>query len=194
MARVVTGDLRRMRGVYVAQLGSAIRSGASGLQDVPGLLKSVLDGDGWRDFVTLRDEPKAPTSFADFVSARPLSGLGSNVEQILRLVNDDAELSRLVRDAASSGQGRRSDLVDNINEVARPDGTSRAHALRRLHNTEPELHADVIAGKLSPHAAMVSAGLRPKTTTVRVADPESVARSLRKHMTAEDLARLRDLL
>ncbi len=34
-------------------------------------------------------------------------------------------------------QGERTDLVDNINEVVRPDGTSRQHALRRLRKDRP---------------------------------------------------------
>jgi hypothetical protein len=64
-----------------------------------------------------------------------------------------------------SQQGRRSDLVDdtsgNINEVERrPTGTSVEAALRRLRKARPDLHARVLAGELSAHAAMIEAGFR----------------------------------
>lgn len=84
------------------------------------------------------------------------------------------------RNQAESKQGARTDLaekkqtaepakhfVDNINEVERPTGTSQAAALRRLRKDKPKLHAKVIAGELSANAAMIQAGFRVKTITVR---------------------------
>jgi hypothetical protein len=49
------------------------------------------------------------------------------------------------------------DPVDNINKVSRPAGTSRQQALRKLRKSRLDLHAKVLKGKLSPHAAMIEA-------------------------------------
>ncbi len=47
--------------------------------------------------------------------------------------------------------------VDNINTSTRPDGTTQAAALRKLRKDAPKLHEQVIAGRLSAHAAIVEA-------------------------------------
>lgn len=51
-------------------------------------------------------------------------------------------------------------------EKTAPTGTSTAAALRRLRKHRPDLHAAVLAGRMTAHAAMVAAGFRPKTITV----------------------------
>jgi hypothetical protein len=90
------------------------------------------------------------------------------------------------------GANQHSEGVNNIN--TRPQGTSEAQALRRLRRDRPDLHAEVLAGSISPHAAMVLAGFRRRTGTVRYDDAESAARTLRKHMPREALLRLAELL
>ncbi len=47
--------------------------------------------------------------------------------------------------------------VDNVHISTRPAGNDRQRALRKLRKDSPALHAEVLAGKLSPHAAMVKA-------------------------------------
>jgi hypothetical protein len=43
---------------------------------------------------------------------------------------------------------------------SRPTGNSAAAALRRLERQRPDLLDRVLAGELSPHAAMITAGFR----------------------------------
>ncbi len=63
----------------------------------------------------------------------------------------------MIDQATKGRQGKRTDLVDNVNEVMRPNGNTRQHALRKLRKSRPDLHAKVLKGKLSPHAAMIEA-------------------------------------
>jgi hypothetical protein len=67
------------------------------------------------------------------------------------------------KDRAQQRQGGRPKTVDNgggnINS-SRPSGTSKAYALRRLRKDRPDLHARVLAGEISAHAAMITAGFR----------------------------------
>lgn len=180
--------------VLVESLGSALRDGEHGLSTVPSLLKQVLEEGSWREFVTRRGQRVTHDRFVEFVSTPPLSGLGATVELVRRVVADDPDASRMLTNALKGQQGRRTDINNNIIDVPAPQGTSRDRALRKLEACAPELLADVLAGRISPHAAMVQAGFRPKTFTVRADRPDSVARALRKYLTAEQLVELRRLL
>ncbi len=62
--------------------------------------------------------------------------------------------------AEKPGQGERTDLVRNGREVRKPGGNTSVRALRTLRSKLPDLHARVLAGEISPHAAMVEGGLR----------------------------------
>jgi hypothetical protein len=42
-------------------------------------------------------------------------------------------------------------------------GTTAAYALARLRKDRPDIHARVLAGKISPHAGMIEAGFRKKS-------------------------------
>lgn len=77
--------------------------------------------------------------------------------------------------------------IDDDNVNGRPDGNTRSYALRRLRNEAPELHARVLNGDLSSHAAMLEAGFRKKT----IQSPctvDGVVRTIQRHFNADDIA------
>lgn len=78
-------------------------------------------------------------------------------------------------------------------QVERPTGTSVERALLRLSAQRPDLHAEVLAGTKSAHAACVEAGFRRRTITVPV-DVERAAATLRRHFTSDEIARIVRLL
>ncbi len=65
-------------------------------------------------------------------------------------------------------QGRSTNTEKDYNVIlsSKPVGNERSYALRRLRKDRPDLHKKVIVFEMSPHAAMVEAGFRPKTITV----------------------------
>lgn len=83
--------------------------------------------------------------------------------------------------------------IDNVQLAPTPTGNSSKAALRRLRKDRPDLHQDVIAGKITPHAAMVNAGFRPKTVQIPL-DPALAAKALRRHFSAADIETIRGLL
>lgn len=184
-------DPLRAAGSDVASLSDALRRGGAALESVPLQIKQVLVDGSWRHFVTRLGKEVHHERFADFVTTPPLAGLGASVDLIGRLVAADVEAADLLDRAL---QNRSGNPGTGNNVPGRPEGNSREKALRRLRSTAPELHADVLAGRLSAHAAMVQAGYRPKTATVRTDSPEQVASALRRLLGPEDIARVIALL
>lgn len=180
--------------VLVEALGSALRRGGNALEDVPDLLKRVLEEESWREFVTPRGELVQHARFVDFVTTPPTRGIGASEDLVRRIVGSDTEALDLLDQALTGRQGERTDLGNIVTKVERPEGNSQAKALRRLRKDAPSLHSEVLAGRLSAHAAMVQAGFRPKTISVPVSRPESIAAALRKHLGPDDIARLIRLL
>lgn len=178
--------------VLVEALGSSLRRGGNALEAVPGLLKRLLAEESWREFITQRGEHVQHERFVEFVTTPPLRGIGASVDLIRRIVADDAEAVDLL-DRSLQNPASVHSAVSNIHGTERPAGTTKDRALRKLRKDAPDLHADVLSGNLSAHAAMVKAGFRPLTITVRP-DPAAAARTLRKHMTSEQVAELARLL
>jgi hypothetical protein len=173
----------------VDALGSCLRRGDHALGTVPELLKRVLREEAWREFETQRGELVCYERFADFVKTPPLKGLGATVDLVRRVVGDDPEAVDLLDRALQQRHGGPRSKTDIISLATRDraggSGTSREYALRRLRKDAPDLHAEVISGKLSAHAAMVKAGLTPSTFTVRVTSPQAVVEALRRRLPAE---------
>lgn len=184
----------------VESLERSLRSGKHGLSVVPGLLKQVLVEESWREFTTQRDELVQHARFIDFVTTPPLRGLGADLDLIRRVVGNDPEALDLLDRAMQNPVGGSSKIVLNHhivnveNDQEVPKGNSAAYALRKLRKDAPDLHAEVLAGRLTAHAAMVRGGFRPRTFTIRADDTTSVARTLRKNLKPDQLAELAQLL
>ena len=177
--------------VIVRDFRTLLERKQSGLAEIPGALKRILSQECWRcrELPERRGKLVEFSRFVDFITTPPLEGLGATVPLLRNLLRGDLEALDLFDKATTGRQGERLDLVDNINKVSRPDGTSRAQALRRLRKVRPTLHSAVLAGDLSPHRAMVMAGLRPRTATIRIDDPAAAIRSLLRYFTAKVLLR-----
>ncbi|MEU5965904.1 hypothetical protein ABZ777_32255 [Micromonospora parva] len=175
----------------VEDLGGALRSGQHALDTVPGLLKRVLGEESWREFSTQRGEQVRHDRFVDFVTTPPLKGLGANIGLIRRLVADDTEATTLLDHALQNSDGSPGD--DN-STTGRTRETAKEYALRRLSKEAPALHAEVVAGRLSANAAMIKAGYRAPTFSVRVDSPDSIAAALRRRLPPEILTQVMDRL
>jgi hypothetical protein len=88
--------------------------------------------------------------------------------------------------------GRPKKTLDTPKAVIKgfPDGTSVASALRRLRKDAPALHARVLAGEISPHAAMVQAGFRKRAKS-RARTPLDTLRRAWASASAEERAAFR---
>lgn len=126
---------------------------------------------------------------------QPLKGIGASRDLLESICHEHLDVLDLLGKAW--GRKRRSDrsvIADSDDNIINTDdhgatrGTSREYALRKLGRDAPELHARVLAGDISPHAAMVEAGFRPPSFTVRATAPDVVAATLRRRLPPEWLA------
>jgi hypothetical protein len=191
----MTGSLFS-NGDLVAGLRRSLRSHDTALAQAPKLLRTILESQAWREFETPLGEVKTPSSFRAFVEADPDDGLGATMDLIDDIVGtDDADLLRALKRAKAGKPGRpRKGETPAESAVDYHSGARSDYLADALADDHPEQYEAVRSGELSINAAAVLAGIRPRRVSVRVNDPASVARSLRKHMTPEQVARLAQLL
>jgi len=186
-------------GEVVRDLGRALSRGQAGLSSVRSLIRVVVRDGSWRAF-SAPDTGELVTyeegAFLRFVGASPPHGLGTDAATLERLCGGDMEALAALEAATQRRQGgdRRSADFRASNggfdsTPGRAGSGSRQQALRRLRVARPDLHARVVAGELSAHAAMVAAGYRARTVPVPL-DPERAARTLARALSPEALASL----
>ena len=190
----------------VEALGSALREGEHGLKTGPALLVRVLREESWRSFVTQRGDQVEHRRFEQFVTTPPLKGLGASMRLIKKLIDaieDDVEriAAQDLLDRATQvrpGGSSKIDLnvvnIHNEKDVGRGSGTSKEAGLRRLRKDRPDLHAEVLAGRLSTHAAMVTAGFRRRKISIPVGTPADAAQALRRNLEPDQIKELVQLL
>lgn len=175
---------------------TALRTGSESLGNVPALLRGLLEEEAWREFALPSGETVTYRRFGEFVAAKPPRGLGTELARIEGLIGtDDPDLVVMLHEADKVGQGHRSDLEPNGESPRSHGGNEAGYTAARLARDAPNVYAALKAGELpSVNAAAVLAGIRPRRISVRLDAPDSVARSLRKHMSREQLSQLRTLL
>ena len=176
-------------GQLVTGLMEALLDGERSLSNIPLLVKRIIKDEMWRDFYVDRTKQTvthAPSAFASFATAQPMEGLGTSIEMLERICGEDKEALSLIYQATQGKHGgdRKSERIktDNISLDTNQHGTSRQQALRKLRKSRLDLHAKVLKGKLSPHAAMIEAGFRKKTMTIQ-SDPVQAAQYLKRRFT-----------
>ena len=186
-------DLMLENDSIVESLQTAVHRGEFGLGSVPILVKRVIQEHRWQErVVRAHGRETRFDRFIDFVVALPPDGLGADLPTIKRLCGDDPEAIDLI-DQATQKHGGRPETGNIVTSIDRPEGNTSQKAVRRLRKDRPDLHAQVLAKGISPHAAMVEAGFRRKTATVPVDDPEKVSAFLAKHFEPDEIRKIADL-
>jgi hypothetical protein len=97
-------------------------------------------------------------------------------------------------DRRSANEGIKFDNKNSDSKLeAPPTGTTAAYAHRRLRKDRPDLHARVLAGEISPHAAMVQAGFRKRAKSRARTPLDRLRTAWRKATPAEREAFLNEV-
>lgn len=87
-----------------------------------------------------------------------------------------------------------SDDLDASDYAPTPSQKRRSKLEERIAAERPDLAEMVTTGEISLSAAAVEAGIREKRVSISIGDPQKTAKSLRKHMTEEQIADLVQVL
>lgn len=153
----------------------ALRDATGGLRNFPALLKKIIRTKAWERrevsgrIIELRN-------LRELITEMPLRGWGEDPDKIMAIIRDDAEALSAYREAMKH-QGERVDLGNNIPEVDRQDrGTSRAYSLAVVQREcDKATIAKVMKGEITPHRALVNAGLRQVRQVYLPRDPKKAA-------------------
>jgi hypothetical protein len=192
--------------VYRDQIVEALRhsmvEGEHGLSAVPNLIKRAEEAEVWRErVVKVTGEVVEKENFIELIEATPPEGLGGTIKLLKGLCrNDPTAIDAIDRMTVgkqgapegnqNAGKTTNNNIMDCLEEEPSSEpavqGTSNTYALRKLRKDREDLHERVLAGEISPHAAMVQAGFRKKTLTIP-ADLDGASRILLKHFDPEEL-------
>lgn len=164
-----------------------------GLEVFPSLLKKVIEEKVWERRVHHGRTYELPNLYA-LITRKPLEGWGEDPKKIEAIIKDNAEVLAMYRDEMNS-QGKRNDFCNNVTEVTAITGNSRAYSIARVKkDCDPDTVAEVLAGKISPNAALVRSGIRVNRQIFLSQDPAQTAVKIRKAMGEEYALKLSDSL
>ena len=201
MMKSSTRDLSE-RAYMIDDLGGMLASGDNTLAVVPSMFKRIMMEGAWLHFKTKFGNDvtyeRTPEGFARFVTTPPLDGLGTTLIHLRQLIAHDTKARALFDeltqrpDGNPTGANQYTDgTVHNMNSsIPRPHGDSQERALRVLRERHPEQYTRVLNGEIKPYRAMVEVGEAPPKTSIRLDDVDSIARTLRKNLTADQIEEL----
>jgi hypothetical protein len=170
----------------VADLQQSLVAGTR-LDLIPELIERIAEDECWRDRIHTDGQTFHFETPMDWINAQPPGGMGGCYQELTRLCKGHSVATNWLDKITTKQGGARTDLVDNINEVSRPDGTSQRAGFRRLRKDRPDLHRRVDEGEMTVHAAMIEAGFRKRKLSVPVDTPEAAIRALLRRFSADEL-------
>lgn len=209
-ARVVSGGEMTPEQRRVHRVEHILRrDGGSPGSALEGLAAIVEDGT-WRKVPSGPYHPEPFASFRRFIEARPPFGLGYSIKQLRALLQLEhpgegsaeihermeamrVQVARLITEDVAPARGvGRPELTANVRATNINRSDSGDYVVARLKRDDPELAERVANGEVTRHAAARQKGWRKPR--VVLTSPDSIARSLRQHMSADDIAALIRLL
>lgn len=147
-------------------------------------IEYILDSELWkcRDPAPGLLEAREYKYFQEFCKDTKPWGLHSKAELVIDLCKrEDRIYSKVVKACKQRGfKGNQYiSSVYNVNEATPTKGNSKAYGLSRLEKYRPDLYEAVIEKEMSVNEAMIEAGFRTKTHTVKE-DADYVAKWIKR--------------
>jgi hypothetical protein len=174
------------RGQLCQSTIESLYDATGGLRQFPSLLKKVIAEKAW-ERRTCHGNVVELKNLRELITEKPIRGWGEDPDKVEALIRDDPEALLAFR-GAMKHQGERRDIGNNITEVdsSSATGTSRAYSLARVQREcDADTVAAVMAGEVSPNAALVRAGVRENRQCYIPRDPAEAVRKLRKQFGEE---------
>ena len=180
----------------VAALRDALREGTFGLDYAPKFLRIALVEETWKRFTSPDGKIVVHDVFEDFVTKPPFEGLGLTVDALRRVVRiDEKVLAMLEKALEGKPVPRPRDYGTAVQQsLFTPTSPRMLRNFERLRDASKALHGRVSRGELTLYEAMIEAGLRDRTLTLRPGDIDATARALKARLSSSDIGKLKKLL
>lgn len=169
------------------------------LSSFPRLLKRVIEEEVWKCRVHDGRRHELPNLRA-LITEKPIAGWGQDPKKIEAVIKDDAEVLAMYREAMKEQGNHLAKTPEhkcyNVTLMGGGKGTgnSRAYAIDRVKREAPQFLSAVLAGEMSPNAALVKAGIRQNLQISLSKDPSRTAANIRKKMGEEYSKKLKQEL
>ena len=164
------------------------------LSELPATLKEIIKTKAWQRWRWVGSS-FAQNSLGGYLTSPPPNGVGIEIDTVWKLVEDDPEALRMLRDeiTAEPGDNQYTVVHDNIMHHGKAkQGTSLGYTLERLQRDHPQLFERVKAKELSANAAAIEAGFRKRP--VPFDQIKKLIAKLRTELTDEQREELRQML
>jgi hypothetical protein len=166
------------RGQLCQSTIESLYEATGGLRQFPSLLKKLIAERAWERRVC-RGKVIELKSLRELITAKPVHGWGEDPSKVEAVIRDDPEALAAFREAMKH-QGKADDFSYNVREES--SGNSRAYSISRVQREcDSETVAAVMAGEVSPNAALVKAGVRENRQVYIPRDPAGAVEKLRRH-------------
>lgn len=176
------------RGQLCQSTIESLYEATGGLKHFPGLLKKIILNKAWERRVS-RGKVIELNSLRELITEKPIKGWGEDVKTIESVIERDPECLVLFREAMklerggdhTTEQGKQQAKRNNVTDCSEPvTGNSRAYSIDRVkRQCQPEVVAAVMAGEMSPNAALVKAGIRENRQVYIPREPAKAVEKLR---------------
>lgn len=166
------------RGQLCQSTIESLYEATGGLRQFPSLLKKVIATRAW-ERRTVHGKVVELGSLRELITAKPVSGWGEDPSKVEAVIRDDPEALAAFREAMKCVN--QHDLpCNNVTGHESTTGNSRAYSISRVQREcDPETVAAVMAGEMSPNAALVKAGVRENRQVYIPRDPARAVEKLR---------------
>ena len=166
------------------------------LGNIPGILRQLVSMRVWEGYIW-KGKTVSFGSFREFIETPPPEGLGTNIDELVRLCKKYPEVADLIDQTVQEQTPlyRPPQRGNNIPALKKANGTSFQRSLRRLRNlaqTDPEarkLRDQVLQGEISPSKALIQLGKRKSRYGVE-ATAESIIEFAKKHLSVSDIRKV----
>lgn len=166
------------RGQLCQSTIESLYEATGGLRQFPSLLKKVIATRAW-ERRNVHGKVVELGSLRELITAKPVSGWGEDPSKVEAVIRDDPEALAAFREAMKCVN--QHDLPsDNVTGQPIQTGNSRAYSISRVQREcDQETVAAVMAGAMSPNAALVRAGVRENRQVYIPRDPAAAVQKLR---------------
>ena len=167
------------RGQLCQSTIESLYEATGGLRQFPSLLKKLIAERAWERRVC-RGKVIELKSLRELITAKPVQGWGEDPSKVEAVIRDDPEALAAFRDAMKAVN--QHDLPDdNVIGHRAEQGNSRAYSISRVQREcDSETVAAVMAGEVSPNAALVRAGVRENRQVYIPRSPADAVAKLRR--------------